>query len=147
VTGPLLAPHQRMTHQVDRPADTHWRIVSCRIAAEHGECPHYVDGFVMRVPVTMAAQARQSFLSCGYAFTDVEPETPEVSVFYVLPEQQCLASRRVPHRLPLEREPILSVFDGDYRARTGQQVAMPGEFWLEHLAEHTDALERERQKG
>lgn len=148
---PMLPPNARQTFEVDRPLETHWKIVDCATAALMGECNHYRDGFRLEFnPTDPELPAhRDALRAAGYRWVEDPGITnPGFLAFFFGPEQRCLRSRKMPHVVPRERIPLLRVVAGDWRARGGLIARHTRvEDFAEHLWETVDRLETTRQKG
>jgi hypothetical protein len=144
-----LPAAMRKTFRFDRPADTHWRTVDCKTAAEHGECDHYSQGFVLEVPAGKLADSEWAFRQAGYTFVPIDARQEGHVAWFFKPEQPCLASRRAPHRIPLDREPLLAVVGGDHRGnpRGEGHTHTSVDSWVDDLHTHMDKLDQEFQKG
>jgi hypothetical protein len=149
-------PDRRKTFVADMPSDTHYRVVSCAEAADAGECKHYAQGFAIPlVPGGDRELFKAQFIQLGYHFSEGEvPEHlaasyPKGTRFLVFPpEQRCLTSYKVPHRLPLDHDPILAVKGGDFRQFTGRDTNnMRVDSWVNQLQNTIGELNDEIKKG
>lgn len=150
--GPGLPPQLRRTFEVSRPLETHWRTVTCHVAASMGLCDHYARGFRLEFnPGDLATitAARADLRAAGYRWVEgLGESTIGFVAFRFPPEQNCLASRGMPHTVPRERTPILRVYRGDWRAQGPTEVVHArNETFAEHLWETVDALQTKFQEG
>lgn len=152
-----LPPEHRKTFEYATPGHTHYRQATCKEAAERGLCKHYAEGFVLPwLPGDTQLIDVLNTVGYTYSYTDVPPEHlqqmefPKGTKFLVFPpEQRCLTSYKVPHRIPLDREPLLRVVGGDWRGnpRGEQHVHTNLDNWVDDLQNTTDKLRREIEKG
>jgi hypothetical protein len=149
--GPLLPPHLRQTFEVERPLETHWRVVTCEVAAAVGECKHYAEGFDMeRNPADPGLEMHRSWLrDSGYRWVEVDSErNPGFVRFYFPPGQNCLPSRKMPHVIPLDRMPLFRVVDGDWRAPgLVKRIHTREDDFVDDLRTTVDKLATEYEKG
>ena len=149
--GPMLPSQMRVTFEVARPFDTHWKVVDCATAAAAGECEHYAHGFVLEFnPADPDLQANLAALTAaGYRWKEGDAtHTPGFRAFYFPPEQRCLSSRRNPHVIPRDRAPLMRVVAGDYRAMGPVQSVHTRETdWVDQLRNHADALDTAQKRG
>lgn len=149
--------HKRKTFVYETPADTHMRRVDCAEAAGYGLCDHYANGFVIPlVPGQDVDGIKSDFTGSGYHFTEggapsqeIESAWPKGTRFLVFPpEQRCLSSFKVPHRIALDHDPLVSVKGGDFRAFTGEVTQHTRiADWVDDLQNSTAALHREIERG
>lgn len=97
------------TYELDAPLSTHYRPASCAQV----ECPQQAGGW--RTPVdesTELGQRQAHYIRrvSGRHFTEHRDEAG-LTVFTFDPGQTCFAQ----HQVPLEREPVFLVVDGDWR--------------------------------
>lgn len=152
-----LPAHARKTFEYQTPEDTHYRRANCKQAAEHGLCKHYAEGFVLPwTPGDTQLIDVLNTLNYTYSETDVPPahlqelEFPRGTKFLVFPpEQRCMTSYKVPHRIPLDREPLLRVVGGDWRGNPRGEVRVHDnlENWVDDLHNTTDKIRSEIDKG
>jgi hypothetical protein len=143
-----LPAHLRKTWRYDTTAQ-HWTVVDCKTAAEYGECPHYANGFVLEFPTSGSdaqnlLQVTADMRAAGYVFTQVEsPRGKGYAALVFPPEQQCLASRKVRHRIRRDEPALLTVVGGDHRGNPRGEDTLKhtsGESWMDHMHEHMDRL-------
>lgn len=150
-----LPPERRKTFVYETPHETHFRKVTCKEAAAIGECDHYAKGFAIPVPLGELETITAKFRELGYHFmvgdapvhlVSTQPEGTKWLVFP--PEQRCLNSYKVPHRVNLHHDPLLSVRGGDFRMFTGEvQEFTNADDWVESLQTTTQRLHDEIEKG
>jgi hypothetical protein len=149
--GPMLPPHLRQTFEVDRPLATHWRVVTCAVAALIGECPDYAEGCDMECNAAdpELGTYRAKLRAAGYRWVETESSRfPGFIRFYFPPEQNCWDSRDMPHVIPRERMPILRVVDGDWRAPgTVKRVHVREDDFVDDLRTTVDTLATEYERG
>lgn len=149
-------PDKRKTFVWDTPSDSHYRTLNCAQAAEVGECNHYAKGFVL--PITDRAElqpTKDQMTAMGYTYTEGDPPVhlaesfPKGTRFLVFPpEQRCMNSYKVPHRVPLDHDPILSVRGGDFRYFTGNDKNnLRSDSWVAELQNTVGELNDEIAKG
>lgn len=148
---PGLPPEKRKTYEMSMPLETHWRQVTCEVAAQAGNCPHYADGFALEFNPTDPdlENNRAALKAGGYRWLE-EPgqNQPGFVRFTFPPGQRCLASRRQPHLIPRERTPLLRVFRGDWRDEGPTEVVhTSNEHFAEDLWSTVDALQTKFQEG
>jgi hypothetical protein len=150
-----LPPHHRKTFVADMPTQTHFRKVDCKEAAARGECKHYANGWATPLSPTDIEGFKAWATEKGYTFAEGEvPPHLEASYepgtrFLIFPpEQRCLISWRVPHRIPLDHDPLLSVRGGDFRYFTGNDNhGMRQDSWVNQLQNTVGELRDEVEKG
>lgn len=151
-----LPPTRRKTFVWDTPSGTHYRTVSCAEAAGIGECSKYANGFALPITPEKSIEDYEARLTAaGYTF--LRGDAPEhlaesypVGTHWLVfpPEQRCLESFKVPHRVPLHHDPIISIQGGDFRTFTGDvQKFSKVDDWVDALHTTTDRLNREIEKG
>ncbi len=150
--GPGLPPQMRRTFEVSMPLATHWRTVTCEVAAQKGMCDHYQHGWRLEFnpgDVDTITQARADLKAAGYRWTEGPGEsTIGFVAFRFPPEQNCLRSRDMPHIIPRDRTPILRVWRGDWRAQGPvEAVHTRNEHFAEHLWDTVNALQTKYQEG
>ncbi len=129
------------TYQILAPTSTHRRPATC---AEI-ECPNYLKGWRLRVeglPPDMLHAARTS----GRKFTELHVAEGENWLVYEA-GQACFKASQ--HRVPLDKQEIFVVRDGDFRGNPTGNVRKHtrAEHWVEDFAEHQDNLTRQMQQG
>ena len=143
-----LGPENRQTFRVDTTRD-HWDFLTCAQAAQVGECPDYVNGFLIEIPITGAdakdpAVCERDFVRRAYRFQRIDGRTPDKVAFLFDPEQRCLRSWAEPHRVRREDMPqILRVIGGDHRGNPrGDVIARhtSEDSFMDHLHNHLGDL-------
>jgi hypothetical protein len=130
------------TYGLAAPQTTHYRRATCKEV----DCPNYVNGWRSGFDVTKpeaAEAARIVRLHSGRLFTIEEIKggplnTVQKVIFTFGPGQECF----LPHRVALERDPILYVRHGDWRGNdTGykRMHANPTD-WVDDFGEHQQRL-------
>lgn len=151
-----LPPNKRKTFVWDTPSGTHYRTVTCAEAASVGECSKYANGFALPMLPTQSIEDYESRLTAsGYVFqrgdtpAHLTEQFPAGTRWLVFPpEQRCLESFKVPHRVSLDHDPFLSIEGGDFRAFTGDtQRFSKVDDWVDALHTTTDRLNHEIEKG
>lgn len=153
----LLPPNRRKTFIWDTPTASHYRVITCAEAATIGECSKYANGFAIPVTTEMSIEdIEQRLRGAGYTFH--RGDTPEHlagaypvgTQWLVFPaEQRCLESFKVPHRVSLDHDPLLSIRGGDFRSfAVGEtQTFNRVDDWVDALRTTTDRLNHEIGKG
>jgi len=98
-----------------RPLTTHWREASCKEV----DCPHYLLGWETKVDVsTPLGKQQYEYIIHKSGRRGNGKKEGTLITFMFSPEQKCFRE----HKLPLEREPILSIQNGYDRrtAKTGE---------------------------
>jgi hypothetical protein len=149
--GPGLAPEHRTTWEISRPLSTHWRRVTCEVAAQVGMCNHYAHGFALEFNPNdpELAEHRAALRTAGYRWVEVSGQNQPGFVRFEFPaEQNCLASRDQQHLIPRERTPFLRVFRGDWRANgPTERLHTNHQDFAEDLWTHVDALQTKFREG
>lgn len=141
---PALPAQHMKTYGLIAPQSTHFRDATC----EEVNCPNLIHGWQTFVDEATDLGQRQAYairslLRMNYT------EAPGVAggtVFTFPPGQQCFEQ----HRVPLEREPLYVVRDGDWRGNPrGTPVRQHDkpEHWVEDFGEHQDGIARVRERG
>jgi len=134
------------TYALSAPLSTHYRPARC----EEVNCPNYAAGWRTVVDVSTDLGQRQAKYITGASgrkfTTNGVPDSTDMLVTFTFPPgQQCFAS----HTVPLEREPIYVVRDGDWRGnptgRRRQHVRAAD--WVDDFASHQAELIKEIEKG
>lgn len=138
---PNLPPDKMKTYGLSAPQSTHYRRASCREV----ECANYANGWRSGFNVTQpeqAAAARVIRDKSGRLFTIEEIKGAsgriEMVVFTFGPGQECF----LPHRVALERDPVLYVRDGDWRGNpTGRKHVFKSNVdWVDDFGEHQQRM-------
>lgn len=105
---PALPAHAMKTYHIARPVPTHFKMVGCKEAG----CRAYQRGWQTTVDTsTTIGQKRANYirLRSGRSFSFTQTGT--LVVFTFSPGQKCFAE----HQVPVGREPIFAVKEGDWR--------------------------------
>lgn len=147
--APKLPPEHRKTWAIVRPrndagAGTFWRPVGCE---EYG-CAAYQHGWTTTLELAAhAAQVHYIRRESGRRFTEEAAADGRVT-FRFAPGQPCF--RASEHQVPVEREPLFVVREGDSRGNPRGTAPMrhaSAEDWRDHFAEHQDQLHTAAQEG
>ena len=98
-----------------RPLTTHWREASCKEV----DCPHYLLGWETKVDVsTPLGKQQYEYILHMSGRKGNGKKDGDIITFKFSPEQKCFRE----HKLPIEREPILSIQNGYDRriTKTGE---------------------------
>lgn len=143
---PLLPAHEMKTFEIRQPIATHFREATC----QEVECKGFREDMRVEFDLTIPQQVHDANWlrnKSGLRFTYVQTGT---KVLFIVPSgQRCLASMVRPHRVPLERDPLMIVRGGDWRGnprREGMRHTSPESF-VDHWASDLDRLATEREKG
>lgn len=141
---PTAFPVQAVrTFQIAAPASTHRRAATCREV----ECDGWVNGFAVFVDETTELGQRQAYhikIHSGRKFSERKAKDGR-TVFLFGSETECFST----HTVPLEREALYVVRDGDYRGNpTGmrRQHAVPAD-WVDEFANNQDKLAERQRRG
>lgn len=138
---PLAGPGAYKTYTWLRPLSTHWRRGTC----EEARCEAYQSGWTSTFDLSTELGQKQ-FHYCSHdkfrTFT-YEHHAPLVTFTYP-PGNTCFRE----HQVPLEREPVFVVRDGDFRGNpTGRRQALSADDWVDDFRNHEDSLADARQRG
>jgi len=127
------------TYEVAAPLRTHWRVGTC----EEAECEAYRLGWITKIDASTELGVRQAeyiIHQSGRRYTAAR-EGDTLLVFTFEPGQKCFAQ----HHVPLERDPLLIVRDGDWRGNpTGNRRQLSNvDDWVGEFAENQERLARE----
>lgn len=136
--GPVQA---YKTYGLSAPRATHFRKATC----QEVECKAYAHGWVTTVDTSTtlgAQQANYIRLHSGRSFR--VNTLGEMVAFTFAPGQQCFAM----HKVSLEREPIMVVRGGDWRANLGliRRHTRPVD-WVDDFAENQQSIVDAQQRG
>jgi hypothetical protein len=139
---PAGPPGAYKTYALAAPAATHRRPTTC----EEIDCEAYQYGWITRVDEVTELGAAQAYYirrECGRRYT--EQRTPVgLTVFQFEAGQRCFAV----HTMPLEREPIYSVRDGDWRANpSGARRVLSAQDWLDDFGDHQQRIAQRHARG
>lgn len=135
------------SYELHQPFETHFRPARCAEV----DCPAWRDGFAMGFTVTDPERARAARVirdRSGRTFTveEIRGESGRVErvVFTFPPGQECFTA----HRVPLEREPIAIVRDGDFRGNpTGYRAQLGLDDWVYDCATTQDKIKTALERG
>jgi hypothetical protein len=145
---PNLPVTAMKTYGLSAPQETHYRRASCAEV----DCPNYANGWRSGFDVTDPEKAHAAYLirmHSGRLFTVQELTGPSGSVEQVIftfgPGQECFLR----HSVPLEREPVLYVRDGDWRGNpTGRaMVHADAADWVDDFGEHQERIAARVEQG
>lgn len=142
-------PAKLVTFAVSQPLKTHWVIVDCETAAGLGECPRYINGYVLEVPLHMIPEKQEAhFRAHRLSFTKVGSNDPKHVCYWFPPNQPCINSFRAPHRIRNDRPAGFASAAGDRRwiDRWTIQKMQP-ESWLDMFVSNQDSLAHKAQEG
>lgn len=139
--APALPVQDYRTFALRAPRSTHFRPATCAEVA----CRAHEHGWVTVLP-TDGEQALYVRSASGRSFRE-ELRGPGLTAFVFPPGQTCFAASS--HRVPLEREPVYLVRDGDWRGNpTGRRrVHTRAQDWIEDFGENQLALVDLLEKG
>jgi hypothetical protein len=147
--APVRRVDQMKTYGLSAPQATHYRRASCREV----ECVNYANGWRSGFDVTdpvKANAARLIRLHSGRLFTVEEIRggplnTVQMVIFTFGPGQECFQQ----HSVPLEREPVLYVRDGDWRGNdTGfKHVFKSNTDWVDDFGAHQEMIKGAFEQG
>lgn len=139
---PKIGPENYKTYQIVAPLKTHFRQATC----QEVECRAYAAGFRSRIDTSTDLGTRQAKYienASGRKFTRTQAGP---IVTYDFPAgQHCFTA----HKVPLEREPLYVVRDGDYRGnpRGTRPVTRRAIDWVDDFATHQQNIADRREKG
>lgn len=139
---PQMSPQAYKTYQITAPRATHYRKGTC----EEAECQQYRNGWITRIDEVTdlgARQARYIRKQSGRKFT--EARSPVGLTTFSFPAgQSCFKE----HQVPLERDPLYVVKQGDYRAYSGTPMLhkRPDD-WVDDFANHQDKIKTAIERG
>jgi hypothetical protein len=132
------------TYALSLPKQTHYRKATC----QEVDCEAYANGWVTKIDVTTDLGQRQAKYirdHSGRTFQDVTAIGSPVREFMFPSGQQCFAD----HQVPLERDPIFVVRDGDWRGNpTGRRMQhAKAQDWIDDFGEHQQNIADAKEKG
>jgi hypothetical protein len=132
------------TYALSLPKQTHYRKATC----QEVDCEAYANGWVTKIDVTTdlgQRQARYIKDHSGRTYQDVSRIDLPIREFVFPPGQQCFAD----HQVPLERDPIFIVRDGDWRGNpTGRRMQhSKAQDWIDDFGEHQQNIADAKEKG
>ena len=117
-------------YKASRPLATHWREASCKEV----DCSHYQLGWETIVDISTDLGKRQyNYIVNNSGRKGSGKQNGDLVTFTFSPEQTCFRE----HKIPLEREPILTIQNGH-----GTTLSQAGE-WHDHMNESIYKYQRE----
>lgn len=140
---PQLPPEQMKTYAIVRKDGVHARPATCAEV----ECPQWAHGWVTRVP---RGSRLADFIvgnTHGRKFTETTSIESAEREFIFPFGQECFRSSQ--HRVPIEREPLFVVRDGDWRGnpRGTAAITRRPDDWVDDFANHQQHIADVRQRG
>lgn len=137
--APAMPVGAYRTYAVSAPLRTHWREGTC----EEANCEAYAQGWITKIDASTelgVQQAEYIIHHSGRRYT-AEREGDTLLVFTFEPGQKCFAR----HQVPLERDPLLIVRDGDWRGNpTGYRRLIENvDDWVGEFQDNQETLARE----
>ena len=142
---PKLGPGNYKTYQLLAPVATHHRPATC----EEVSCAALAYGWKTVVDESTdlgQAQAHYIRKQSGRAFREDRDVTSGLTLFIFAASQRCFTA----HTVPLERDPVFIVKDGDFRGNprgTTPRKHKQASDWVEDFAEHQDRIADQIRKG
>jgi len=139
---PKMPVRAYKTYAISSPLTSHTRPARC----EEVNCPNYANGWVTKVDTAEPLGVSQAKYITEQSGRHFKTEIAGMFLVFTFPAgQQCFAE----HRVPLHREPLYVVRDGDHRGNpTGyQRRHTNAEHWVEDFASHQAELTKEIEKG
>lgn len=141
---PSIGPERYKTYQLLAPVATHRRPATC----EEVSCDASAHGWLTLVDeATDLGQRQAAYIRRDSRRAFRESRTPEgLTRFEFSAGQRCFAQ----HSVPIERDPLFIVKDGDFRGNprgTRPRQHVRAADWVEDFAEHQDKIVREIEKG
>jgi len=133
------------TYALSLPKQTHYRKATC----QEVECEAYANGWITKIDVTTdlgQRQARYIHDRSGRTFTVTGTGTDAPIREFTFPSgQQCFTD----HQVPLERDPLFIVRDGDWRGNpTGRRMQhRNAQDWIDDFGEHQQNIADAKGKG
>lgn len=142
---PKLPPQHMKTYQIARPVtEQFWRSATC----EEVQCPQFLGGWmtVIEKMIDPDGQLEYTVRHSGRPFK--ECREPGKITFVFEPGTPCFKASI--HKVPIEREPLYVVKDGDWRGnprRTRPKQHTQPEHWVEDFANHQQHIADKIQEG
>jgi hypothetical protein len=143
---PQGRPEFYKTYSWNRPLSTHWRQATC----EEVRCDDFVNGFLLTIDISTKLGAKQYH----YLTHDRERSytIDEVGLyirnFIYPPGTRGFAGDKHDHRLPVGREPLLSVRAGDWRKYLAPAYRHAYiDDWVEDFAENQNRIVEIQKRG
>lgn len=139
---PKMPASAYKTYQILAPISSHFRDATC----EEVDCEAYRCGWRVRIE-GLDPQLLHTARTSGRRFTELHVAENENWLVFE-PGQRCFRSSQ--HKVPLEREGIYVVRDGDWRGNprgtTPYRHKRP-EDWVDDFANHQEKLDKEIGNG
>ena len=144
--NPQLGPEYFKSYSWTRPLQTHWRPATC----EEVRCDDFINGFEITIDKsTPLGEKQYDFLTHDRerSYT-VEQEGLYLYRFTYPPGTRGFAGDKHDHRLPVGREPLLSVRAGDWR----KYLSPPRQHkyvddWVEDFSENQNKIVELQRRG
>lgn len=141
---PQLGPEAYKTYAIVRPLGSHWRKATC----EEVNCPAWQNGWLTRLAANDTGNI--AFITSGRTgrvWREIERSESGERQFVFPAGQPCL--RCGEHRVPLEREPLFVVRDGDRRGNPfgTRPVQRRVDDWVDDFATHQQGIADAIEKG
>lgn len=142
--APKIGAEHVKSYEIRAPRDTHFREGTC----EEVECDAYRHGWKTAVDTSTELGARQAFYIRNTSRRHFTEEAyPDGRVIFTFSAgQRCFRA----HLVPLEREPLYIVRDGDWRGNprgTEPRIHVRPEDWVDDFANHQSALADRIERG
>jgi hypothetical protein len=129
-----------------RPLDTHWRKATC----EEVGCEAFRNGYVTTVDISTNLGRKQFYFITHSKRRSYSAQRVSVYVFKFVFPPGTICMRDYDHKLPIEREPVYLVHEGDWRGnpRGGSSyIHGRGEDWVDQFANHQISLAETLKRG
>lgn len=145
---PALPVTAMKTYALDAPQASHYRRATC----QEVDCVNYANGWRSAFDVTdpekaVAAKAVRDHSGRLFTLEEIRGGSGRIErvVFTFAPGQECFQR----HSVPLERDPILSVRDGDFRGNPSGFVRIHTSVadWVDDFATHQQHIADQINKG
>lgn len=140
---PKLPAAAMKTYTLSAPRSTHTRPGTCAEA----DCPNLARGWLSAIDETTdLGQKQAAYIRRESGRKFHEWHRAGLTMFTFESGQECF----VEHRVPLEREPLFLVRDGDWRGNprgTAPRIHARPEHWVEDFAEHQQKLSDRFEQG
>jgi hypothetical protein len=139
---PAGKPQDYKTYQIMAPRSTHMRKATCAEV----ECVNWARGFRVTCDVSTGLGQGQARYITHHSGRKFDSDTADEMVTFTFPPgTECFAS----HEVPLEREPLFVVREGDYRGnpRGTRPITRNAADWVDDFANHQDKLADRINRG
>lgn len=139
----MLGPESYRTYAIVAPLATHFRPATC----EEVGCRGWANGWVTRLPVGHELIDLITSGRTGRRYQETTAPGAAEREFAFPAGQSCFRASQ--HRVPLERDPLFVVKDGDRRGnpRGTRPALLRADQWVDEFATHQDALATARERG